>query len=177
VVILIRQARLPADAAAIGAIDTSFTSDVIYDVEAAGRAISLRAHRVQPPVSKRFALDDADDPGRRWSDAFIAEEEAICVGFAAVGFEDWNCRAILWHLYVQPRARRRGVARSLVDHAVGLARGLGARHLWLETSNLNAPGVAAYEALGFKLTGVDLTLYDGTPAEGEIALFFSRPIG
>ena len=26
------------------------------------------------------------------------------------------------------------------------------------------------------VTGVDLTLYDGTPAEGEAALFFSRAI-
>jgi len=53
---------------------------------------------------------------------------------------------------------------------------LAARHIWLETSSLNAPGVAAYRALGFSLSGVDLTLYDGTPAEGETALFFSRPV-
>jgi len=36
--------------------------------------------------------------------------------------------------------------------------------------------VTAYRALGFSLTGADLTLYDGTPAEGEAALFFSRPL-
>ena len=35
-------------------------------------------------------------------------------------------------------------------------------------------GIAAYRALGFSLTGADLTLYEGTPAQGETALFFSR---
>jgi hypothetical protein len=30
--------------------------------------------------------------------------------------------------------------------------------------------------LGFRLCGLDVTLYDGTPAEGEFALFFSRPV-
>ena len=175
--ISIRQARLPQDAAAISAVDTSFTTDIVYDVKAAGRSISLQARRIQPPLTKRFPMDDVDDPGRPWSHGLIAEQGGACVGFAAVGFEDWNRRATLWHLYVQPTARRHGIARSLVDHAVELARSFGARHLWLETSNLNAPGIAAYEALGFKLTGVDLTLYAGTPAEGETALFFTRPLG
>ena len=175
--ILVRQARLPQDAAAICAIDTSFTSDIVYDVEATGRSISLQGRCVQPPLTKRFPMDDVDDPGRPWSHGLIAEQSGACVGFAAVGFEDWNRRATLWHLYVQPTARRLGVARLLTDHAMTLARELGARHLWLETSNLNAPGVAAYEALGFMLTGADLTLYDGTPAEGETALFFTRPLG
>lgn len=173
--ISIRPARLPADAAAIRAIDTSFTTDVVYDVEAAGRAILLRLRSVHPPITKRFPLDDLDDPGRPWTHGVIAERDGVCAGFAAVGFEAWNRRSTHWHLYVQPTARRLGVARSLADHAMALARELGARHLWLETSNLNVPGVAAYEALGFTLTGVDLTLYDGTPAEGEVALFFSRP--
>jgi ribosomal protein S18 acetylase RimI-like enzyme len=63
-----------------------------------------------------------------------------------------------------------------VERVLSRGHDLGARNVWLETSNLNAPGVAIYEALGFRLSGIDLTLYDGTPAEGEIALFFSKPI-
>jgi hypothetical protein len=64
-----------------------------------------------------------------------------------------------------------------VEGVATLGQALGARHLWLETSNLNHPGVAAYRALGFSLTGMDMTLYDGTPAQGEVALFFSRVVG
>ena len=174
--ITVRDARLPADAAAMVAIDTSFTTDVVFDVEATDDGFALVERKLRAPLTKRFPMDDLSDRDRQWSHAFIAEADGACVGFAAAGFESWNRRLVLWHLYVQPRMRGRGVGRRLVDEVAKLGRELGARSLWLETSNLNAPGVAAYRALGFSLTGIDLTLYEGTPAEGEIALFFSRPL-
>ena len=46
----------------------------------------------------------------------------------------------------------------------------------METSNLNLPGVRAYERLGFQVCGLDTSLYDGTPSEGEVALFLSRSL-
>ncbi len=83
---------------------------------------------------------------------------------------------VIWRLYVDAPFRGRGLGRSLVDAVAGEARKAGALSLWLETSNLNVPGVRAYEALGFDLSGIDATLYQGTQAEGEFALFFERPI-
>jgi ribosomal protein S18 acetylase RimI-like enzyme len=172
----VRAARLPGDAAAIEAIDTRFTTDVVVDIEADGAGFRLRERRLDAPLTKRFPLDDVGDAARPWSHGFVAEDDDACIGFAAAGFQAWNRRLVLWHLYVQPAWRGRGVARRLLEPVAALGVELGARHLWLETSHLNAPGVAAYRALGFSLTGLDTTLYDGTPAEGEIALFFSRPI-
>lgn len=174
--IRIREARLPDDAAAIEAIDTSFSTDVIFDVDATGDGFRLRERRLASPLTKRFPLDDVRSEERPWSRGFVAENGGECVGFAAAGLEPWNKRLVLWHLYVQPSARGGGVGRQLVERVIDLARELGARHVWLETSNLNAPGVAAYRALGFTLTGIDVTLYDATPAESEVALFLSRPI-
>jgi ribosomal protein S18 acetylase RimI-like enzyme len=158
------------------AIDTSFTTEVIFDLEAGASGFALVERRLAKPLTKRFPMDDLSDRDRQWSHAFVAEDAGACIGFAAAGYEAWNKRLVLWHLYVQPASRGRGVGRQLVDRVTALGRDLGARSLWLETSNLNAPGVAAYRALGFSLTGIDATLYDGTPAEGEVALFFSRPI-
>jgi ribosomal protein S18 acetylase RimI-like enzyme len=172
--VAIREARLPDDAAAIEQIDTSFTTDVVFDVAATGAGFALRERRLAEPLTKRFPLDDVQGE-RPWSHGFLAEDGAA-LGFAAAALQPWNRRLVLWHLYVQPNARGRGVGRELVERVDALGHELGARHLWLETSNLNAPGVAAYRALGFELTGIDATLYDGTPAEGEIALFFSRPL-
>ena len=174
--IAIREARLPDDAAAIAAIDTSFTTGVVFDVEASSNGFALVERRLAAPISKRFALDDLRSDERPWSHGLVAESDGDCVAFAAAGFQAWNRRLVLWHLYVQPPLRGRGVGRALVERVAGLGREAGARHLWLETSNLNVPGVAAYRALGFSLTGIDTTLYDETSAEGEIALFFSRPI-
>ena len=174
--IRVREARLPDDAAAIEAIDTSFATDTVLDVEASGEGFTLRGRRLANPITKRFPLDDVRRDDRPWSHGFVAEDDGASVGFAAAGLEPWNSRLVLWHLYVQPSARGRGVGRQLVERVARLGRQLGARHIWLETSNLNAPGVAAYRALGFSLTGIDVTLYDSTPAEGEMALFFSRSI-
>lgn len=174
--IRIRAARLPDDAAAIERVDTSFTTDAVFEVETTGEGFALRERRLAAPTAKRFPLDDVRSEARPWSHGFVADDGGDCVGFAAAGLETWNRRLVLWHLYVQPSARGQGVGRQLVERVIELGGELGARHVWLETSNLNAPGVAAYRALGFSLTGIDVSLYDGTPAEGEIALFFSRPI-
>ena len=166
----------PADAPAVLALDTSFTTTSVYVVARDERGISLTLEQLEAPLTKRFPLDDLEAPERSWSDAWVAVVDGSIAGFAATSFERWNARLVLWHLYVDPQLRRRGVARRLLDEVETHARSLGARHIWLETSSLNAPGVTVYRALGFELTGIDLTLYDATPAEGEVALFFSKPV-
>lgn len=172
--LVVRPAILPDDAAAVAAIDTSFTTRQVYDIDVSGNSIRLALRNLESPLSKRFVLDDLESPTRPYDHAWVAVDGGKIVGFAATSFEQWNRRLVLWHLYVDPLRRRRGIARRLLQEVGDHGIDLGARHLWLETSSLNAPGFAAYRALGFSLTGVDLTLYDGTPAEGEMAVFFSR---
>ncbi|HUO12644.1 MAG TPA: GNAT family N-acetyltransferase [Caulobacteraceae bacterium] len=174
--VVVRPAVLPRDASLIAAIDTAFTTLQVYRVDVTADSLSLVACHVASPITKRFPLDDLENPARPYDHAWVALAGERAVGFAATSFEPWNRRLVLWHLYVDAPERGRGVARRLLDSVEARGAACGARHLWLETSSLNAPGVAAYRALGFSLTGVDLTLYDGTPAEGESALFFSRPL-
>ena len=114
-----------------------------------------------------------------WTIGLVAvDEKDRVIGFVAAEFRAWNRRLVLWHLYVDRQFRGKGVARNLVD-AVQLhaeQRAQAALHIWLETSNLNVPGVKAYGQMGFHLSGLDTTLYDGTSAEGEFALFLSRAV-
>ncbi|HEY3887366.1 MAG TPA: GNAT family N-acetyltransferase [Caulobacteraceae bacterium] len=172
----VRSASLPEDADAIAALDTRFTTTQVYDVAVVDEEIRLTLRGLDAPLTKRFPLDDLEDPERPYDRAWVAVEDAAIVGFAATSYASWNRRLVLWHLYVDPRVRRRGIARALLDAVDAHAIARGARNVWLETSSLNAPGVAAYRAMGFTLSGVDLTLYDATPAQGEVALFFSRPV-
>lgn len=174
--ISVREARLPDDAAAVAAIDTSFTTDAVFDLAVSGDAITLRRRKLDAPIVKRFPLDDLADPGRPWTHGFVALDGETVVGFAAVERQAWSGRMTLWHLYADTPARGRGVGRALVAAVMVEARRTGADHVWLETSNLNVPGVAAYRRLGFELCGADVTLYAGTPAEGETALFFARKV-
>jgi ribosomal protein S18 acetylase RimI-like enzyme len=173
---VVRSAILPGDAGLIATIDTSFTTAEVYRVDISGDAIRLVSRALEAPITKRFPLDDLENPARPYDHAWVAMAGARPVGFAATSFEPWNRRLVLWHLYVDASERKRGIGRRLLECVDAHGVECGARHLWLETSSLNVPGVAAYRALGFSLTGVDLTLYDATPAEGESALFFSRPL-
>lgn len=170
----IRLAVLPDDAAGIAALDTSVQTTNVLAASTGPQGVVLRA--IPQTVTKHFAIDDLSAPDRPWTTGWVAVDGAQIVGFAAVGFQAWNRRLVLWHFYVDAGRRGQGLGRRLMTAVLEEARGVGARHVWLETSNQNPPGVAAYQALGFTLSGLDLTLYDGTPSEGEFALFFSRPV-
>jgi ribosomal protein S18 acetylase RimI-like enzyme len=170
----VRLAVLPDDAAGIAAIDTSVQTTNVLAASVGLHGVVLRA--TPQTVTKRFAIDDLRAPDRPWTTGWVVVDNAQIIGFAAVGFQAWNRRLVLWHFYVDAGRRGQGLGRRLMAAVLEEARVAGARHVWLETSNQNLPGVAAYQALGFTLSGLDLTLYDGTPSEGEFALFFSRPI-
>jgi ribosomal protein S18 acetylase RimI-like enzyme len=171
----IRRADIEHDADLIRSLDTSFKTDTVFSVKADGRGFQLVEEAVEPPVVKSFPLDDLD-PAREWERTWIAVEGKRAVGVVATQHDRWNQRVIVWHFYVDPTRRGRGIGRRLLDVALDEAQRAGARTAWVETSNLNVPGVRAYERLGFHLCGLDTTLYVGTPAEGEAALFLCRAL-
>jgi ribosomal protein S18 acetylase RimI-like enzyme len=171
----IRPAELERDAPSIRALDTSFATEVIFEVQSDARGFRLVERPVDPPLLKSFPLEHVDG-SQEWQNVWLAFDRGEAVGVVATQNDGWNRRAKVWHLYVNPEHRRRGIARRLLETALAAAREAGARTAWLETSNLNVPGVRAYERLGFRLCGLDTSLYDGTPAEREVALFLCRSL-
>ena len=174
---IVRDADLPADAAAILGIDRSFITDAVLKVEfGAGGGVRLRPARLATPLTKVFPLDDLTHDHRPWDKAVVAMDGARCVGFAAAGYQAWNRRLVVWHFYVDANSRGRGVGRQLMQTLAEHGRAVGAGHLWLESSSVNPAGAAVYRRLGFELCGLDSWLYAATPAEGETALFFARAL-
>jgi ribosomal protein S18 acetylase RimI-like enzyme len=169
----VRAARLPEDADTIAAIDTSFTSDAYYKVEKSEASFRLVLTPCETFV-KRFTVYDLRHDERPWDRADVVVENGRIVGFVATEFQFWNRRLVLWHLYVDAGMRGRGVGHMLMARAIARAAEEKAICIWLETSNLNVPGVAWYKKQGFELGGLDTTLYAGTPAAREEALFFVR---
>jgi ribosomal protein S18 acetylase RimI-like enzyme len=173
----LRDAQLPADTNAILQLDTSFSTNAIYVADLSSTGILLREIELDQPLTKQFPLDDLKNETRRWDFAQLAaEDDDYVCGFVAAAYQDWNRRLVVSHLYVDRPYRNRGIARSLVDRVAEYGLRRGALNLWLETSNLNLPGIRAYRRMGFELCGADTTLYLGTPAVSEQALFFSRPL-
>lgn len=75
------------------------------------------------------------------------------------------CRAIageaeILTLAVSPAARRRGVARGLVEAAVGAARIAGADVMFLEVADDNLAAIGLYETAGFIRAGLRRGYYD-----------------
>jgi GNAT superfamily N-acetyltransferase len=173
----IRPAKLPDDIDAVLALDISYDTDVIFGARFDDGLIALEEVRLERPIRKSFPLNDLHDPIMPWTIGLVAVDDADrIIGFVAAEFRAWNRRLVLWHLYVDRQARGKGVARRLVEAIQAQAKRAGALHIWLETSNLNVPGVKAYGQLGFHVSGLDSTLYDGTSAQGEFALFLSRRV-
>ncbi|WP_445400166.1 GNAT family N-acetyltransferase [Streptomyces sp. LE64] len=168
-----------ADHDQLDALDDSFTTDRVLHVTAGESGFEIRSVAVQPPLRKEYPADPEADLARRDPRAHhtvVAVEGERVVGFVAVAHVEWNRRAHVEQVTVHPEYRGRGIGGALLARAESYGREVGARTLWLEVTNVNAPAVRAYRRLGFTVCGLDTSLYLGTPAEGEIALFMSKPL-
>ena len=168
---IIREFDAARDAEAVKRLDTSYSTDQMYVVRREGDGILLEPQPLDAPRRKRFPVDlDADEceHGR------VAVLDGELRGFIAWDLEEWNQRMRIWHCYVDLPYRRRGCGRMLMDAALAWAKSAGAVTAWLETSQLNHPGIVAYRRFGFEICGFDTTLYRGTSAEGETAVYMAR---
>ncbi|HWO24745.1 MAG TPA: GNAT family N-acetyltransferase [Kofleriaceae bacterium] len=170
----IRELDPKTDRRAVEAIDTGFSTSSVFDVVTGARAIELVERALEAPLTKRYSIGEVFAPWARWSVGWVADEGGVH-GFATAGYEAWHERLVLWFLYIAPAWRRRGVGRALLERAEAHGRELGATHVWLETSNVNVPGIRAYERLGYTLCGADRLFY-GSYMPGESAIYLAKSL-
>jgi ribosomal protein S18 acetylase RimI-like enzyme len=164
-----------ADRPGVEAIDTAFVTPTIYDVVTGPLRIELVERTLAEPLTKRYAIAEAFAEWARWDVGFVADDGGRIVGFAGVAHEAWHRRLVLWHLYVVPERRRAGIGRALLARVETHARTRRASHVWLETSNVNVPGIAAYARLGYTLCGADTRYYDRY-APDAAAIYLAKPL-
>jgi ribosomal protein S18 acetylase RimI-like enzyme len=170
----IRELDKTSDRRAIEALDTGFETDVIFELVTQRRSIELVERQLELPITKRYSIGEVFAPWARWESGWVAEEGGVC-GFAAVEHEAWHQRLILWFLYIDRGFRQRGLGRALLERVEAYGRAAGASHVWLETSNVNVPGVRAYQHLGYSLCGAD-ALYYGSYMPGESAIYLAKTL-
>ena len=164
------------DFEAVERIDTSFSTDTVLAVERTANGYEVSALPVEPAFTKKLPLDDMKAARSSWATADVVLDEGMVFAFSSTRYHEWNRRLEIADLYVSAQHRRKGVGRALVDRVFLTAEQLGAESVWVETSNVNYPAFLAYEALGFALCGLDTSLYTGTDAAGEVALFMTRSL-
>ncbi len=84
----------------------------------------------------------------------------------AIWTEALDC--YLEELYVVPNRRGQGLGRALMEAAIELARGQGAKHMDLGTNEDDVAARALYESLGF-------TNREGRP-DGPVSYFYEREL-
>jgi ribosomal protein S18 acetylase RimI-like enzyme len=175
VAITVRELDKQRDRRGVEAIDTAFETASIFDLVAGPRSLELLERTLEKPLTKRYSIGEVFAGWARWDHGWVAETDGEIRGFATVEHEPWHQRLILWFLYIAPAWRRRGVGRALVERVEAHGREVGASHVWLETSNVNVPGVRAYERLGYALCGAD-RFYYGAYMPGETAIYLAKSV-
>jgi GNAT superfamily N-acetyltransferase len=95
-------------------------------------------------------------------------------GFAQIRYRPWvysagpNAHSYLEELYVVPGMRGNGIGRALLEAAMDTARGEGATHMELGTSEDDKAARALYESAGF-------INREGRP-DGPVMFFYEREL-
>ncbi|GAO40783.1 putative acetyltransferase [Sphingomonas changbaiensis NBRC 104936] len=136
-----------------------------------------------------IAMSDAFDPeyGEAWTEAqcagilgmpgswlLIARSGADPAGFALLRTVADETELLL--IAVRNRYRRQGIARALLDQAIGDAAADGVEMLHLEVRDGN-PAVELYRGAGFVPIGVRRAYYRGRSGKVFDALTFKRRLG
>jgi len=100
-----------------------------------------------------------------WLAALVRDAPATGVCQLRFRHSVWTATEDCWleDLFVCSEARRRGVARALVQRALERARERGCRRIELDTTEDNLGAIALYESVGFSTTskGGTRSLYLG----------------
>ena len=158
-------------------LDTSFTTDMVFDVEVASNSFKLVPHVLETPLKKGYELD-IDSTEKEWDRILLARQGDELLGYLAYSYKNWNKRLCIWHFYVDPKHRKKGVGVSLIDHLKRTGKIIGTSLIWVETNNVNYPAIQMYQKLGFNLCGLDTSLYKGTHSESseEVAIYLACSI-
>ena len=96
-------------------------------------------------------------------------EKGVLVGFISLGISDIiDIETVL----VKKEFRNKGVAFSLIERAITLAKEVNANSVMLEVRASNTPAISLYKKANFKQISVRKKYYDN----GEDALIFQREI-
>lgn len=106
------------------------------------------------------------------SRAFLAEGPGEIVGYLLARISGQEGEIL--DLAVLPRARRRGLARGLLDVACESMGSAGVKHVFLEVRESNRAAIALYQGAGYRPIGMRRHYYRN-PSEDALVLRTALP--
>lgn len=140
----------------------------VLAIEAASFGDGPRAGRLDEPKLR-------EELARPWARLWIARREKKAIAFVLA----WHVADELHVLDIAtaPSARRSGLARRLMHHALEYARSNAVRHMLLEVRRSNTPAIKLYRACGFFAMGVRPRYYPDEEDAVEMALLIDPASG
>lgn len=141
--------------------------------------------RASAADAARLAAIDAESSFSPWSEQAVRDSLAYALAFVAAdpggtvtGFVLCSavpdtCEILL--IAVEQSARRRGIARCLLEQALAAATEAGAERCFLDVRESNAAAIGLYRALGFHVDGRRKAYYRSADGR-EDAVLMSRAL-
>jgi len=175
-----------ADVPRLSEIDAEFESDRFLDVEKTTHELEVTWRLVERPLVPPFRstdysfdeneCDEISARLRKGNGLWLVAEDVQTgrlVALLDMEREGWHHAARLWNIAIDRAYRRQGLGRELMRRALAWARSENLRAVWLETQTNNLPACRFYQAMGFKLCGIDDHFYSNDDiGVKEVAIFW-----
>jgi ribosomal protein S18 acetylase RimI-like enzyme len=167
-------------------VDAEFESDRFLDVDKITSGLEVTWRLIERPLASPFRSSDfslnrrqREEVGVRLREAdglYLAAEDkntGRIVALLDVERERWRDTATVWNILIDRAYRRKGMGHELMSRAIAWAREQGLRGIVLETQTNNLPACRFYQAMGFKLCGLDDHFYSNDDiGVKEVAIFW-----
>lgn len=172
------RAAQPRDLEACAALDESFETEYVWQIESARHngALALNFRTTRLPRSMRVS---ASLPREVIAEHFelgecflVAEEHPRICGFIDVTTDRWERVAWVQRLTVAPDLRRHGIGSQLLREAMQWARAEGMRAIMASISSKHYPASMLFQRHGLAFCGYNDQYYHNH----DIALFFSAKL-
>lgn len=164
------------DQRSVAQLDVDTHVQTFAEVQLHAGTFSWRERPLRRPVVKNHDLPHClTETPPAWDQALVETVDHRVRGFAAYAYSSWNRRIVLLHMYVDAAVRGQGVGQALLGEILSGPVARSAQHIWLETQTNNVPAIRAYGRMGFRIVGLDQTLYADRPG-AETALYLSRQL-
>jgi ribosomal protein S18 acetylase RimI-like enzyme len=175
-----------ADIPRLAEIDAEFESDRFLDIEKTANGLEVVWRLVERPLDPPFRSRDyglsrqqREEVGARLREGdglyLVAQDRhtSKLVALLDVEREHWRDTATIWNILVDRAYRCQGLGRELMSRAIAWACERGLRAIMLETQTNNLAACRFYQAIGFKLCGLDDHFYSNDDiGVKEVAIFW-----
>jgi ribosomal protein S18 acetylase RimI-like enzyme len=176
----------PADVPFLVEIDAEFESDRVLDTEKTVDGLNVTWRLIERALDPPFCSSDFSLDRRQREEVAVRLRKGDGLTLAAqdrqtgklvalldVEREHWRDTAVVWNILIDRGYRRRGLGRELMNRAIAWAREQGLRGIVLEAQTNNMAACRFYQAMGFKLCGLDDHFYSNDDiGVKEVAIFW-----